>query len=293
MERLTHYYQWKEIPEAEMERYFAQFRNCGWHRLVLSSNLLDRIMDEPAFLLRLMRLAEKYELSFPDAHGIWGAALGLGTGGRFPSLIAPMIEAHKRAMAYCADIGCKTYTVHMGAYEHIYFGTPASVYNELAAKALEKLIPEAEKLGLVMALENNCDNPGSADALLPLFETYHSPNFGCCFDTGHAHYLTPAPGREIFIYESGLTLDFCTDPLKKLLPHIVTVHMHDTDRTGDWHRMPGKGEINWSELIQTLDKAPRLISWQSEVETGDYNISIPELVTEFQKLLTIKRGKPC
>ena len=33
--------------------------------------------------------------------------------------------------------------------------------------------------------------------------------------------------------------------------------------------------------------------WDEGQLTGDYNISIPELVTEFQKLLTIKRGKPC
>ena len=284
MVRTSHYYQWKDIPESGLGEIFAQFRDCGCTRLVLSSELLNRIMEEPAFLLRLMRVAGMYDLSFPDAHGIWGAALGLGTGGKFPSLIRPMIEAHKTAMAYCADMGCETYTIHMGAYEHIYFGTPAEDYNRLARQALKELLPEAEKHRIIIALENNCDNPGSADALLPIFESISSPWFGCCFDTGHAYYLTPDPEREPFFYESGIQLHFCSDPLKKLLPHIVTAHLHDTDKTGDWHRMPGEGKIAWNALLPVLNSAPRLKSLQSEVETGDYRISVPQLIETFRRL---------
>ncbi len=282
---LSCFYSWKNLPEERIPEVFAEFKANGCRELVLTSDLLDRIMKEPAFLLRLMRMAESQSVCFSEAHGIWGPALGLGVGAKFPSLIPPMRAAHKQAFAFCADIGCRTYTIHMGAYEHIYFGTGVESIAACAKNALHELIPAAEKNKIVLALENNCDNPGNADALAPVFHEFPSPWFGCCFDVGHAHYLKPEPGKKPFLYECGLEQNFCENSLEKLSPHIVTAHLHDNDGTGDWHRLPGRGTIDWKPLIRALKQCPRLLSLQPEVDMTGNQVSMRELVETFQALL--------
>ena len=279
-------FDWKD--EDKLSAQFAEFQAAGYSTLSLTAKGLDRILAEPKFLIRLMMLAQDHKLRFSDAHGVWGPALGLGIGGRFPSLIPSMLEAHKKAMRYCADIGCRTYTVHTGAHEHIYFGVSVEKCRECIMRALEVLLPEAEKCGLIIALENNCENPGSADSLLPVFKAFASDHFGCCFDVGHAHYLLPEPKRPAMFYANGQEQFFCADPLKKLQPYIVTAHVHDNDQTGDWHKLPGHGTIDWNTVMPELLKSPRLLSVQSEAETAYDTFSIPELKDCFDRLMSLR-----
>ena len=75
------------------------------------------------------------------------------------------------------------------------------------------------------------------------------------------------------------------EALKKLLPWIVTCHLHDNNGLGDQHQLPGRGTIDWEHLMPELLAAPRLVSCQSEVGFLLYNIPIRTLCETMSRLV--------
>lgn len=55
-------------------------------------------------------------------------------------------------MEYAADLGCRTYVMHIGAFDCYYKDTTLEEMRRLAVESLEKLIPAAEKLGIIIAI---------------------------------------------------------------------------------------------------------------------------------------------
>ena len=68
-------------------------------------------------------------------------------------------------------------------------------------------------------------------------------------------------------------------------PHIVTSHVHDNDQTGDWHKLPGRGTIDWDTVMPELLRAPRLISIQAEADPKHDPFTIAELKACFDRLI--------
>ena len=75
--------------------------------------------------------------------------------------------------------------------------------------------------------------------------------------------------------------------LEKLLPHIVTCHLHDNDGYGDGHQLPGTGSIDWKTLIPALKNCPRIVSMQNETSAGAHHISIAKLCRTFDALMKL------
>ena len=61
----------------------------------------------------------------------------------------------------------------------------------------------------------------------------------------------------------------------------VVCHLHDNDGTGDYHNLPGRGNIDWNKTMKLLENAPRLMALQSEVAVARHGISCKELVETF------------
>jgi sugar phosphate isomerase/epimerase len=76
--------------------------------------------------------------------------------------------------------------------------------------------------------------------------------------------------------------------LEKLLPHIVTCHLHDNSGVGDDHNLPGRGTADWAAVMPKLLSAPRLISCQSEVNYVANQVSIKELCQTMSSLMESK-----
>jgi sugar phosphate isomerase/epimerase len=76
------------------------------------------------------------------------------------------------------------------------------------------------------------------------------------------------------------------DELEKMLPYIVNCHLHDNYGIVDQHQLPGHGDINWSDLLETLAGAPRLQCIQSEVLYPLYekNATIREVCEKFNQM---------
>lgn len=94
---------------------------------------------------------------------------------------------------------------------------------------------------MTLALENTPRgrNRGliqSAKEHLELVEALDSPRCRATFDVGHAHTF-------------GLDLE---EYMKKILPYLAEVHLHDNDGSGDQHRPLGGGTIDFVPLLDIL-----------------------------------------
>ena len=284
---LAYYYSWEQVPDAMIPNIMAEFNAHGVKNLVFSSVWLDRILHDMSFWSLLIRHARSQQVSLVEAHAPCGQGYDLccPERGRRPH----MIEEHKRAMNYCAESGCKTYTMHVGAYESVFYRTPNEVLRPLVLDSLEQLLPEAEKLGLVIALENSYERSNTPEVVASCVEHFHSPWLGCCLDVGHAHLMAPFPGKERSRYFEemdwawGEHIEEYSGALERMAPHIVTCHLHDNDGYSDAHQLPGTGTIRWGELIPKLKKLPRLISLQTEVLTVPGALPVAKLVQTFRE----------
>ena len=258
-------------PDPLMANFFAEFAANGAEFVVINEHMATRILDERRYYSVLESQVRKAGIKLFEIHAPFGECWDLNCSVR--SRRPEMLREHIRCMNYAAEAGCKTYVIHVGAWDCI-FRPEISLekMRELALESLEVLLPEAEKAGIILAVENSFEMSNATDEVLWLLKHFDSPFIGCCFDTGHANYMAPSPDGKPKAYSAAQVNlawrgNLIQEPaaLEKLLPHIVTCHIHDNNGLGDEHALPGRGTINWNELMPKLLSAPRLVSCQSEV----------------------------
>ena len=295
-------YSWGNLPNEMYPRVLREFLDWGIDKIVFGDSLITRGLAEPEFVDFLRDLTKRLGVSFVAMHAPYGRAydMDIPDFGRRPGMIAD----HRKAIGIAAEFGSKTYTIHVGASHYVRREAKLPVLMKLAAETLEELVPAAERIGIVIAVENAFEPPNSARRVLELVTPYIGNRYvGVCFDTGHANCMTMKPGKDIAKYrdymyrswfETGIVPE--NDALEVLKPYIVTTHMHDNDGYGDSHSMPGDGTIDWSKLVPELKNCPRMLEYQTEVNynygknwsgkllapAGGY--SIKRLVETFRKI---------
>lgn len=107
---------------------------------------------------------------------------------------------------------------------------------ERARGVLRELATVASEYGIVLALENL--PPGylgeSPEEIISLLDGIDRTTVGVCFDSGHANLC-----------------GHFTQYASALLPLAVHTHLHDNDGSGDQHKFPGEGNIDWREFATT------------------------------------------
>ena len=286
---LSHFFDFGEIPEKFYPSIINEFKEYGSTDFVLTDTMLKNFLSEPWACTRMKRLCHIHNISFGDAHLPFGQPYDLCCSEK--GRRAGMIADQKQAMAYAADMGCRTCTVHMGAYESVVYHTPNSELRPRVVDALGELLEEAEKLDIVLAIENSFERSNTPEEVLYYMSCFDTPHLGVCYDSGHACLMSDFPGKLREKYAPGMDLawgevvECYPDALGDLLPHIVTCHLHDNDGYSDAHKMPGDGRINWPELIAKLRTAPRLMTMQTEVSMFVNGYSIGKLVKTFNNIL--------
>ena len=285
---LAYYFSWGKVSDDMLPYILQEFKDNGAENMVFGHEWLTRILHDPLFFSHLRKHAYDIGLNVIAPHAPWGQPFDLCCidRARRPKLI----EDHKTAMAYAAEMGAKTYTMHVGAFESVFYKTPNSELLKLSLDSLEKLLPRAEELGIVIAVENSYERSNTAEEAVYYASYFDSPWIGCCFDCGHANMMEPAGKiREKYFSEMddawGEDIEYCENSLDKMLPYIVTCHLHDNSGYGDDHALPGTGTIDWKPLIAKIKTAPRLISMQTEVRTIPGGPSVKKLITVFGRLL--------
>ncbi len=142
------------------------------------------------------------------------------------------VQKYSRLIGYASKIGAKIAVVHP-SFEPI----EDCIREErlkLSANSLYILSKEAKKCGIKLAVENlprTCLGRTS-DEIMKLISADES--LGVCFDVNH------------------LLIQSHKDFVSMVRNKIITVHISDYDFIDECHLLPGKGKIDWKELIGLL-----------------------------------------
>jgi len=114
-----------------------------------------------------------------------------------------------------------------------------SELREIVIGQLKKSSEIATKNGLQFALEMRAgDFISSIDGIVSLFNDCGTDNIGMVYDVAHAHAISEY--LDLGIYKLG--------------NYLKLVHLSDNDGTRPYHYQPGKGNIDFGNIIDTLKK---------------------------------------
>ena len=154
--------------------------------------------------------------------------------------LAFFITAVKRAIWACHLLNSPCAVIHPIIFPD-WQENPAHTF-EINNRLFVEYAALAERYQVKLAVENMpgrgvpyCDSKD----LLELLRTVNSPCMAVCLDTGHAHLSMPA-GRTV------------ADVVRDLGKHLQALHVHDNDASGDQHRCPYLGTIDWPAFMRAL-----------------------------------------
>lgn len=283
----SHFFDWSNIPDSILKSQLKEVLACGVSNLVFVDPWICRILRDPRDF-GIFKYEFRNDFTFNDMHAPYGECydLACASEGRREN----MIKDHIRALGYAADFGCKTYTLHIGAYDSVFFHKPNEKLRPLVIEALEKILPAAEKYGIVIAVENAFERSNTPDEVMYYVNYFNHPNVGCCFDNGHALIMDTFPGKGA--YDDYMTnevwsgkVENFTKAFELMAPAMVTCHLHDNSGYSDQHLPPHEGIENWPELAEKLlHNAPKLMSIQSESLVFSKGYAISDVVNRFRNI---------
>lgn len=288
---LSYFYCWNRFPQDLVPMMMNEFAVNGAENLVITDTLSEAILKDPRQIASMIYNAKNAGLKWFEIHAPFGECYDLNT--RLSYRRAGMIADQSKIMQLAADMGCKTYVIHIGAWDCVFnHDVSLQQMRDLAMDSIDKLLPLAEKLQIVLAIENSFELSNSPDEVLYYLNRFDSPWIGCCFDVGHANYMAPSKDGSPKAYtdyqrNKAWRGQLVQEPaaLEKLLPHIVTCHLHDNNGLTDGHELPGCGTVDWQEVMGKLKTAPRLLSYQSEVSVAGGKVPVRTLCETMSKLV--------
>ena len=245
MKKLVHFVRWEVIPQQEWENVFSQLPGWGVTETVANPIWGKLEREKPGTLALIQKWCKKYHIALPGAHAFWGKGNDLGCDDL--SRRNDMLNEHKSFLGQLAELGVKTYTLHLGL-------SGKSDQWDYVKRSVEALLDTASKNNIVLALENGSESEEELEKLIALADEFDHPNVGYCFDTGHANCYA---GRDV------------EKLLAMMAKRIAVLHLHDNYGSFDDHNPPGGGTVNWETLVPKLHALPRLIN--PETESGDWS----------------------
>lgn len=282
---ITYFINWRVVSNELVPVIMEQIASCGIENIVLTDNIIPRLADMDVHEL-FLKSAAAAGVKYVDAHAPLQETDLLG--------LAPeknrkaMLRSSENVIQIASEFGCTTCTFHVWNWR------PDSHNAEerfgFICDSLEKLIPVAEKNGVIIALENVWGPHCSPDMLVRIMKHFNSKWLGLCYDSGHAFIFgqgknNPAQSCARLSWECPLEeIPWDDQALEKMLPWIVNCHLHDNDGFNDQHVMPGKGRIDWNHVVSFLAKAPNLKCIQSEVSAKWQEGAVKTLKQDFEKI---------
>ena len=153
--------------------------------------------------------------------------------------VMPLVDTFLRSIEITSMLGCRHLVIHPGAFL-------TAEENKLF---YDKLLPYAEKMGVLIATENMfkwkdetetetvpavC---GTSEDFIRHLDVIDHPSFTACLDLGHA---------EMVNCEGAVSM------IRALGNRIGCLHVHDNDLYHDLHTFPFAGNANWREIADAL-----------------------------------------
>lgn len=195
--------------------------------IYFGSAVLDRLaaadLEEAARLLE-HRPALTFHAPFMD----------LSPGAVDSRVRAATVERFNQVLDAAAVLRPRCIVFHSG-YEKWKYAFDVELWLEKSLMTWRPLLERARTLGAKIAIENIFEDEPSNLRLL--MERMGSPDFGVCFDAGHANLFSPLP--------LAAWLDALED-------YIIELHLHDNDRSRDQHLPIGDGIVDFPALFSRL-----------------------------------------
>ena len=283
---ITHAVPLDEFPERYRPLILAEFAECGHKEIVLSIGMIRDMLANPNAIHGWRNLIEGSGMKIVDAHAPFGRYSDLNC--PIPELRPAMLAQKRLSLELAASFGVRTITMHVG--EPGFLDVSLDRLHDYLLESLEELLPLAEKLGVVIAIENIWFPTCSSDRLLDAVKRFQTPALGICYDSGHANIMAGKnvtdANHGLWDYrQRGMEPAWNDHILEDVLPHVVNCHLHDNDGQRDLHLLPGKGTIDWSRIVGLLRRAPRLDSVQNEANFNqDPPATIAGIVETFRRL---------
>ena len=284
---LTFCFPWGKGSREERKQWMREFAEAGAQHLVLTSELLGKGCADTGFLLDFHRDMREFGLDFVDSHAFWGTWSDPGM--PLAQWRGTMLLRHKLAFQFCLRFGVDTMAFHTGNTFNSIFGAELTLddYCRALTNSLEVLLPEAEKCGVTIALENQWTPLNHSSVLLKVMEYFRSEQLGLCYDTGHGHLMeqgmnfpettvVPAIWNDL-----GVPVKWEEKLAEKFSPWMVNCHVHDNHGSRDEHLLPEQGTVDWPRMKKVLRDSPRLRSIQNE--SALHGASIAEFCRSFRE----------
>lgn len=159
-------------------------------------------------------------------------------------------EQIKKDLDYSHALGAELMVVHPGSPEG-YGDNPDAREEtlEINRSFFDDLSPFAEEYGVFIAIENLFNQEkhlkgirfgSKVEDLLLLLDKLDNPQFGICWDTGHANL-------------QGLDQNEC---IRKAGLKLIALHLNDNNGIKDQHCIPyfGSGTCDWEAIIEALQE---------------------------------------
>jgi sugar phosphate isomerase/epimerase len=243
---------WPSSPLQALETLVSH----GWQAFELSCEHIGMLASMPFDGLRAYAAAiARLGVEVPQCHATITADVASPDANR---RAADLAQVH-RDIDLCAELGVKNIVIHPGGDGTPDRATLAAVTGH-RLKAFADLAAHCERVGTRMAIENMCDGGGGVwgkrnfgaivEEILGLIDTIGSPALGVCLDTSHAN---------IQGLNQPEAVRACGDKL-------IALHISDNDGSGDQHRTPGTGSVDFPGIIAAL----REVGYAS-----NFNLEIP------------------
>lgn len=244
--------------EKSLAEALRILRALGWKTFEICFEHLVQIETSPQLQRELdeaRRVADELKVCMPQAHALLKA-----------DVAHPDKECRKQDiervhlhLGLAAQLGARQVVVHPGGGGGYTTRDERAAILKLNREGFQRLGDRAGELGLRIGIENMMDHRdrhgvrrfgSSPHELVEFIEEMNHTALGITLDTSHAnvqHLDVPATVREF-----GAKL-WCT-------------HISDNDGSGDQHRTPGGGKMDWPAIVTAL----KSIGYE-----GEFNLEIP------------------
>jgi sugar phosphate isomerase/epimerase len=239
----THLYHDYRLGREHLEEMAAH----GFERVEVFATRTHLDYHNPAVIADLQQWLAGAGLELHGVHAPVGESFSAGRWGPLMNLASPDEAARLRAVAdaehalrIARRIPFGVLVTHLGVPSGVDDARSGAEVNrrDAARRSIETLAPQAEALGVRLAVEVIPNELSRPEALVHFVEeVVDEARVGICLDFGHAHI-----GGDL------------VDAIETVSEHVITTHVHDNGGRTDDHLVPFAGTIDWPIALTTIQK---------------------------------------